>query len=260
MRLTLLLTLLTAVSLWACYDVNARKARNHWSSPLRVALVVLQHGTVDATAMLSLIARTPALEARLAAEYARYQLDGGAGNPARMIEFVAHGPVRVSAPPPSEPGTTFFARLRHAYALWRYTRQADEDAGVQTRAYDSRIYVVAEPAKDPGELQVEGFSENGGRVGVARVELDVSTVDLALFVATHELFHTLGATDKYDDSGRTLMPSGLPDPERVPLFPQPGAEVMARNRVVSANYEVVPETLEELSVGRLTAREIGWSD
>jgi hypothetical protein len=255
-RVTLLLTLLAAVSLWACYDVNARKARNHWSAPLRVALVVLQHGQVDPGAILSLIARTPALEQRLSAEHARYQPDG---HP-RVIEFVPYGPVQVASLPPSDPGTTLWDRLGHAYALFRYTHAVDRAAGVSTLSFDSRIYVVVEPARDPGELQVEGFSENGGRVGVTRVELDTTNVDLALFVATHELFHTLGATDKYDASGRSLLPSGLAEPDRVPLYPQPGAEIMARNRVISPSYELVPETLDELVVGRVTAREIGWVD
>jgi hypothetical protein len=255
-RVTLLLTVLAAVSLWACYDVNARKARNHWSSPLKVALVVLQHGRVDPAAMLTLIARTPALEQRLSAEYARYQPDGRP----RVIEFVPYGPVQVASLPPSDPGTTLWDRLGHAYSLWRYTERVDRRAGVSTLSFDSRIYVVIEPVRDPSELQVEGFSENGGRVGVTRVELDTSTVDLALFVATHELFHTLGATDKYDASGRTLLPSGLAEPDRVPLYPQPGAEIMARNRVISPSYELVPESLDELVVGRVTAREIGWAD
>jgi hypothetical protein len=81
-----------------------------------------------------------------------------------------------------------------------------------------------------------------------------------LFVAAHELFHTLGASDKYDSEGRTLFPEGLPEPDRVPLFPQPAAEIMARNRVVSAAEEVAPGDLRELRVGLSTAREIGWAD
>ena len=43
--------------------------------------------------------------------------------------------------------------------------------------------------------------------------------DFALFVAAHELFHTLGATDKYDASGAALVPSGLAEPDLNPLVP-----------------------------------------
>ena len=113
--------------------------------------------------------------------------------------------------------------------------------------------------KDRGRQWVEGSSELGGRVGMARIELDESMIDLALFVVTHELFHTLGASDKYDAVGRALVPDGLVEPNRVPLYPQRYAEVMARNRVVSAGLEEPPESLTELGVGAATAREIGWT-
>jgi hypothetical protein len=105
---------------------------------------------------------------------------------------------------------------------------------------------------------VEGEGQQGGRLGAVEVDLDGSMVDFALFVAAHELFHTLGATDKYDASGRTLMPAGLASPMLRPLFPQPCAEVMARNRPVGPGSEQPPDRLDELGVGPLTAREVGW--
>jgi hypothetical protein len=84
-------------------------------------------------------------------------------------------------------------------------------------------------------------------------------VDFTLFVVAHELFHTLGATDKYDASGRTLVPKGLAEPDRLPRYPQIFVEVMARNRPVSSDEEKVPESLDELAVGPTTAKEIGWT-
>jgi hypothetical protein len=99
----------------------------------------------------------------------------------------------------------------------------------------------------------------GARIGVARIELDLGTVDLALFVATHELFHTLGASDRYDETGRTLIPDGLVEPSRVPLYPQRYSEVMTRTLVVAPGNERPPESLAELGVGAITARELGWS-
>jgi hypothetical protein len=70
--------------------------------------------------------------------------------------------------------------------------------------------------------------------------------------------HTLGANDKYDDRGHARFPEGLADPTRQPLYPQPGAEIMARNVPISPTEERPPETLSELFVGEETAREIGW--
>jgi hypothetical protein len=167
--------------------------------------------------------------------------------------------VRVTEAPPDDPGTNLWQRAVHAYRLWSYTRAVDAAAGVPTHALDSRIYIVAAPPSSRNVAHVEGFSEKKGRVGVAQVELDVESVDLALFVAAHELLHTLGASDKYAADGSTHIPDGLPEPDLVPLFPQRRAEVMARNRVLSSTRETAPRDLSELSVGRRTAEEIGWS-
>ena len=120
-----------------------------------------------------------------------------------------------------------------------------------SRGYDSRAYVVVRPPGRSGF--VEGMSEHGGRVGVALAELDESTVPLTLFVVAHELFHTLGATDRYDATGRTLFPDGLAEPHKNPVFPQRYAELMARNRPLDAEHEVPPKSLDELFVGSKTA-------
>jgi hypothetical protein len=95
-------------------------------------------------------------------------------------------------------------------------------------------------------------------VGVARADIDASMLDFALFVAAHELFHTLGASDKYDATGHATFPGGFAEPERIPLYPQRGAELMARNLPLSPTSERPPETLDELWVGDATATEIGW--
>jgi hypothetical protein len=44
----------------------------------------------------------------------------------------------------------------------------------------------------------------------------------------------------------------------VPLYPQRTVEVMARGRVIAPGDEVPPSELDELRVGTMTAREIGW--
>jgi len=245
---------LAAVCLWACEDVRTRRARNEWSTPIRVGLVLVRHGAVDERALSILRQRVPALQERLTAEFRRYQPE----RTAPMIELVPYGPVTMSEETPSESGASLWSRAVDTYRLWRYTSRIDRAAEVPTHTLDSRIYVVAGAARGARNF-VEGFSEAHGRVGVARVDLSLDTVDLALFVAAHELLHTLGATDKYDDQGRTLRPFGLPDPDLAPELPQLSAEIMARNRVVSRTSETPPSSLDELSVGRWTAEEIGWT-
>jgi len=147
---------------------------------------------------------------------------------------------------------------RHAWDLSRYVKQVDSRATFDPDAFDTRIYVTVKPPHSEERSFVEGQSEQGGRLGIVEVELAPDMADLTLFVVTHELMHTLGATDKYDSAGRTVIPGGLAEPDRSPLHPQPHAEEMARNRVVAPGEERIPVSLDELGVGPATAREIGW--
>lgn len=80
-------------------------------------------------------------------------------------------------------------------------------------------------------------------------------------VIMHELFHTLGATDKYDlQSGLPNYPDGYADPSREPLHPQTLAEIMGGQIATSQSKTTMPESLEKVVIGRKTAKEIGWID
>jgi hypothetical protein len=137
----------------------------------------------------------------------------------RPIRFTFFGPVDVTAHPPKPEGDGLLDLATQSYRSWRYVSHVDDLAGVATSGFDTRLYVVV----------------------------------------AHELFHTLGAEDKYDERGRTMIPDGLAEPEKVPMLPQRFAELMARNRPVSSTEERTPDTLDEVAVGPRTAREIGWS-
>jgi len=253
-RLAVLLGLLAITIVWAWHELESRRARNEWQRPLEVAVAFVQLGVIDPQALATLRTHFPSLEARLTDEYHRH-----GGRMTRPVNFTLFGPVTVDRAPPPDPDATLLSLAQHTYQLWRWTHAVDVGCGLPTRGFDSRIYLLVRAPHDSARSFVEGSSELGGRVGVARVELGASTVDLALFVVAHELFHTLGASDKYDAEGRTLIPEGLVEPERLPLYPQRYAEVMARNLVVAAGSERPPDSLSELGVGARTALEIGWS-
>jgi hypothetical protein len=249
-RVTLLLCVLAVVVLYAVRDVLVRHARTEWRRPLDVAFVVVTQPGVDASAVAALRARVPDLAARLTSELHRYR----PGAPAPFA-FTLYGPTPLAEPLPV-PEDGLLGAVRYAYGLHRFTGDIDGRLGVPKRGFDARLYLVLGAPTD--RAVVEGMSEHGGRIGVARAELDADAVDIALFVATHELFHTLGASDHYGPDGRALVPDGLAEPERSPLYPQEFAEVMARNRPVSPTSEERPESLAELAVGPSTAREVGW--
>lgn len=252
LRVSLLLVLLVAVVVYAAHDVLSRRARNEWKRTLDVAFVVVTEPGVDAGATAELRVRLPELSRRLAAELQRYRPSAPA-----PFAFVAYGPVPLGRPVPTLSDEGLTAAARYAWDLHGFTHELDERAAVPTRGFDMRVYLVVSPPTK--QALVEGASEHGGRVAIARAELDHETVDVALIVAAHELFHTVGADEHYGADGRALVPDGLAEPELQPLFPQRRVEIMARNRPVSADKELRPKTLDELAVGPSTAREIGWA-
>lgn len=252
-RVAVLMAVFFAVAGWAWNDMRERAERNTWVRPLHVGFVLLRAGPVSENTGDLLRARMSDLQSHLEHEFQRWRQT-------TRVPFIfsVYGPLDITTPPPESHGEKLTDLAYFAYQQWRYLRDVDARVHVPRSELDSRIYVVLRPA-NTGELQfVEGQSEQGGRVGVVGVQLDESMVDFALIVATHELMHTLGASDKYDEMGHVLVPDGLAEPDRVPTFPQQYFEVMARNRPLSPELEEPPDALEELRIGRKTAQEIGW--
>ncbi len=78
-------------------------------------------------------------------------------------------------------------------------------------------------------------------------------------VITHEVLHTLGASDKYDlASNQPIFPVGYAEPQRSPLYPQEFAEIMGARIPISQSRSVAPQALDMVLVGPQTALEIGW--
>lgn len=77
-------------------------------------------------------------------------------------------------------------------------------------------------------------------------------------IIAHELFHTLGATDKYElGSGQPFADTGLGEPHRQPLYPQRYAEIMGGRIALAADDAIIPKSLKYAVIGQLTAEEIG---
>jgi hypothetical protein len=249
-RVAVLLAVLVVVVAYAIHDVSSRRARKTWDHTLRVAVVVLKKGAIDDAAVTALRDRAPALEARLEKEFRRYK-----PNAPKPFSIVVEGPIDLASAPPAATGDGIVDLASHAWDLHRWTNDADDRAKLVAGAFDSRIYVTAEPPTGKAHM-VEGTSEQGGRVGVVTVDLDTQAVvvDFALSVIAHELFHTLDATDKYDANGHASFPDGLAEPELGTS--QRFVEIMARDRPDGHTLDAI----DELAVGPATAREIGWSE
>lgn len=115
---------------------------------------------------------------------------------------------------------------------------------------------------DPSTVQTvpDSHGMQKGLVGVVHAFALRSMTESNNIVITHEMLHTLGATDKYDpNSGTPLFPSGFADPARNPLYPQEKAEIMAGRRALSAQDAQMPADLGAVVVGPATAAEIRWT-
>ena len=77
-------------------------------------------------------------------------------------------------------------------------------------------------------------------------------------VIAHELMHTLGATDKYNQLNQPAHPGGFAAPFQEPLFPQRQAEIMGGRIPLSATRAIIPESLYQVVVGAFTAAELNW--
>jgi hypothetical protein len=98
-----------------------------------------------------------------------------------------------------------------------------------------------------------------GLIGVVHAFASTGQADQNKVIIAHELLHTVGATDKYEPgSNQPLYPDGYADPAQEPLLPQRFAEIMGGRIPLSATDAKIPESLDEVLVGAVTAREINW--
>lgn len=252
-RVSVLSLVLVGLLVYAALDRARRSARRDWQRPLSVALILLQEGELEAAALHELQQRVEALEAVLEAEFARY------GGDFRPIVFRQFGPVpEVGTVPVPAAQPSLWHSLWLSLELGAFARNNDRAAGLTSDDFDGKIYVRLSAPRSQRRSLVEGLGEDGGRIAVTSLELRVDSADFGLFVVAHELFHLLGATDRYGPDGLALLPEGLGDPGLMPRFPQRRAEVMARGRVIEPGVEEPPAQLDELAVGSRTALEIGW--
>lgn len=125
---------------------------------------------------------------------------------------------------------------------------------------DIQMFMLFHSTEGDGELGVS-VGMRKGRYGIVKAYAAKSARSRNLVVFTHELMHVLGATDKYVlSTGEPIFPDGFANPEQEPLFPQRRAEIMGGRIPLSAFSSVMPASLEQCKIGRLTAEEIGFFD
>lgn len=184
-----------------------------------------------------------------ASEAARYRLKKLPGVHIRLGRELAE-------PPPAPP-----QGARSALASIAWSLKTRYYAFRQTPFWDSlgqiRLFVVYHEGEEGQPLQ-HSLGLRKGLIGVVHVFAKPDMAAKNNVVIAHELFHTLGASDKYDAEGNPVWPDGFADAGDAPRYPQHAAELMAGRRALAPDHAEIPDSLARCAIGAKTAYEIGW--
>jgi hypothetical protein len=251
LRISVLLLVLLLVAARQFLD---RRASQGWKEPLWVGVFPL-NADQSAGAQRYIGALSPRDFAEIETFFSRE---------ARRYGVTLEDPVHVELYPqgrelppalPAHPGALAVAwwSLRLRWFAWRHT---DFPGHAPPRV---RLFVLYH---DPATLEraPDSHGLQKGLVGVVHAFADDGLSGSDNVVITHELLHTLGASDKYDlESDAPLYPLGYADPQQQPLYPQAETEIMAGRRPLSATESQMPPNLRHVIVGPATALEIRWT-
>jgi hypothetical protein len=160
-------------------------------------------------------------------------------------------------PPQLAPHANWLQVMWWSARMRLYARHA---ADVPGRAHSHiRVFVLYHDPK-VSETVPHSLGMQRGLIGVVHAFADPHMTGSNNIVVAHETMHTVGATDKYDlQTGSPIYPDGYAEPDASPRFPQRYAEIMAGQRATSEHDQEMPDSLDDVVVGALTAREIGWT-
>ena len=248
-RIGILLFILASVAQTAWL---ARGRTTEWKYSVRVAIYPIAGDSSAATAsyikQLSVSTLTP-IATFMKSEAVRQHIAIDA--PVDM--YLAHV-VESSPPPPPFGGSTVDIMrwsLQFRFWVWRHDH-------FKLPKPDVRLFVkFFDPALSKQLPHSTGLQK--GLIGIVNAFADAEQEATNNVIITHELLHTLGATDKYDlASNQPRHPDGYAEPDASPLLPQRKAEIMAGRIPISQAQAEIPANLAACVIGAATAREINW--
>lgn len=250
LRIGILLLVLAAVIL----DVGLARLRTHdWTDRERVAIYPIAADNSEVTRRYIDNLDEDALS-DIERFFARQAGHYGLQSPL-PIDLQLRGRLTELPPaPPEHPGVlaTGWWSLKLRFWAWRATR---DDPNPHTRIRMFLIY--HDPARGAEVPHSHGLREL--LVGVSHLFASRRQQSLNNLVIAHELMHTFGATDKYDEqTNLPVYPHGYAEPDREPRYPQRKAEIMGGRIAISKEEAVMPSGLRSTVVGEKTAEEIAW--
>jgi hypothetical protein len=124
---------------------------------------------------------------------------------------------------------------------------------------DIQVFALYSPLQRGSSPMPDSVGLSKGLIAVAHLYGHPAAAGSNDVVITHEVLHTLGATDKYDlATGQPLAPEGLGESGRAPMYPQEFGEIMAGRIATGPRTSMIAGSLDDMLVGQETAAEIGW--
>lgn len=163
-------------------------------------------------------------------------------------------PELTSLPPPRPETNSALAAMQWSLQLRWWAWQHDKWQGGRP---DIRLFVLYhDPAMHTRLDHSTGLDK--GQMAVIKAFASKQYGRTNQVIISHELLHTLGATDKYNP--QTLeprYPQGYADPQANPRYPQHWAEIMGGRIPMSETSSAIPVNLQRTLIGAQTAQEIG---
>jgi len=248
LRILLLLIVLFVVAMntWL-----AKIRSTDWRSPLWVALYPINgDGSSETRDYLRRLQETDfaEVEAFFSEEAKRYSL--ATDTP---VTFKLAPEVKEIPPPPPARGSTLqimLWSLKLRYWAWRHdTFKGPANAQL--------FLVYHDPQRQQRLAHSTGLEK--GLVGIVNLFADERMAAQNNVILAHEFLHLVGASDKYDlATNMPYYPLGYADPQRQPRYPQDFAELMGGRIPLTEHKARIPDSLNEVLIGKATAAEINW--
>jgi len=249
-RVSLLLVVLAIV---AIYTNEQRYSSQSWKDPLEVVIFPINAEGSEATERFirSLVDEDFAEIDRFTARVSeKYYLRTSVPTLTRI------GPqVKVLPPANPRPDANFIEviswSLRYRYWAWKNTPDK------ASNFHRVRMFVLYHTPTPGRELQ-HSFGMNKGLLGLVHAFGAKELQGRNNLVIAHEMLHTVGATDKYNENGEPIFPEGYAEPNKKKRYPQRRAEIMAGRIPLNSDESSMPTSLRKCVLGDLTAQEIRW--
>lgn len=244
----LLILLFVALNTWL-----ERVYTTDWNGALQVALYPVNAD--DSAAAAQFISELNPNELQRLGNFFEAQAKAYGLNIEQPFRFTLAQPLTVGPPAvpahPSKLGIAWWSLQMRWYA-WRLPKPAGPTPSI-------RMFLLYHDPQRATHLP-DSLGLQKGLLGIAHLFAAADMAGANQEIIAHEMLHTLGATDKYDlATDQPTYPDGYAEPDKQPLYPQTRAELMAGRIPISKDQAEQPDSLRQVMIGPLTAREIGWT-